>query len=163
MNAHNSFRHTTILPRFGDAFRGLLIAYREEPNLRFHVFAGACAAVAGRAVGLVGWEVAYLVATITLVLLAEMVNTAVERTVDLAADGRRHPLAAMAKEVAAGGVLLSAGHAAFAAAFLFLIERSLGATLGALWALLGTSPLWFALPLLAGILGLVGGARGSRY
>lgn len=158
-----SFRHTRVLPRFTDAFRGLYLAYREEPNLRFHLFAAACAAVAGYAVRLAPWEVAYLAVTIGLVLFAEMVNTAVERTVDLAAGGRRHHLAAMAKEVAAGGVLLAALHAAFAAAFLFLIERGFAHTLQAVLALLATRPWIAAVPLLAGLLALVGGSRGSTH
>ncbi len=161
MNGRTAFRHTKILPRFSDAFRGVWLAYREEPNLRFQLFAAACAVVAGRAVGLAGWEVAYLSVTITLVLLAEMINTAVERAVDLAADGRRHALAAVAKEVAAGGVLLAAGHAAFAAAFLFLIERSFMTTLYALLNLLQANPVWYGLPLVAVALAL--GVRGSTH
>lgn len=157
----DSFRHTSVLPRFRDAFRGAWLAYREEPNLRFHLFAASCAAVAGYAVRLAPWEVAYLALTVALVLFAEMVNTAVERTVDLAADGRHHPLAATAKEAAAGGVLLAALHAAFAAAFLFLIERSFMTTLSALLALLAARPWVVGLPVLTGLLGLLGGASGS--
>lgn len=156
-----AFRHTAILPRFRDAFFGVWLAYREEPNLRFHLFAASCAAVAGYAVGLTGWEVAYLAVTIAIVLFAELVNTAVERTVDLAADGRRHPLAATAKEVAAGAVLLAALHAAFAAAFLFLIQRGFSETAAAALALLSAQPWVIGPPLLFALLGLLGGDRGS--
>lgn len=159
----SSFRHTQVVPRFADAFRGVYQAYREEPNLRFHVFAASCVAVVGYAVGLGNWEVAYLAVTIALVLLAELVNTAVERTVDLAAGGRRHPLAGMAKEVAAGAVLLAAIHAAFAAAFLFLIERGFVETLQALLTLLAGRPWIMAVPLLAGLLALFGGSRGTTH
>lgn len=159
----DSFRHRHIIPRFRDAFRGGWLAYREEPNLRFHTFAASCVAVGGYAVQLAGWEVAYLAVTIALVLFAELVNTAVERTVDLAADGRRHPLAAMAKQVAAGAVLLAASHAAFAAAFLFLIERRFTETFAALLALMAERPWALVVPILAGLLGLFGGARGSSY
>ncbi|MFZ5816869.1 MAG: diacylglycerol kinase family protein [Bacillota bacterium] len=156
------FRHTRLLPRFRDAFRGVALAYREEPNLRFHLFAASCAGVAGYAVRLSAWEAAYLGLTITLVLFAEMVNTAVERTVDLVADGRRHPLAATAKEVAAGAVLLAAGHAAFAAAFLFLIERSYFQTISALLHLLVYQPAMLIPPVVTAVMGLFGGARGSH-
>lgn len=156
-----SFRHRTLLPRFRDAFRGTWFAYREEPNLRFHLFAASCAAVAGYAVRLAAWEVAYLAATIALVLFAEMVNTAVERTVDLSAAGRRRPLAATAKEAAAGAVLLAALHAAFAAAFLFLIERGFGETVSAVLTLVAARPWVLGLPVVMGLLGLLGGARSS--
>lgn len=153
------FRHHKVLPRFADAFRGICMAYREEPNLRFHVFAAACAVVAAVAVGLAPWEVAYLSATVMAVIFAEMVNTAVERAVDFAAAGRRHPLAGQAKEVAAGAVLVAALHAVFAAGLLFLYNRSIAETAGALWHLALVRPWWAVLPLAAGALGLFGGVR----
>lgn len=160
-----SIRHRTVIPRFRDAFLGFYRAYREEPNLRFHIFAGACVAFAAYAVRVEVWEWAYLAVTITLVLFAEMVNTAVERAVDLASGGRRQPLAAMAKEVAAGGVLLAALHATVAAVALFLVRRSFGETLAALLDTLMNAP-WLALaPVVAGALALVGGSgqdTGSR-
>ncbi|NCC35454.1 MAG: diacylglycerol kinase family protein, partial [Chloroflexia bacterium] len=53
------------------------------------------------------WEWLILVLTMTLVLAAEGVNTAVEATVDLATTSY-HPLAKIAKDVAAGTVLLCA-------------------------------------------------------
>jgi diacylglycerol kinase len=152
-------RHTSVLPRFRDAFYGIYQAYREEPNLRFHTFAAVSAAVAGYAVGLAGWEVAYLSVTIAVVLLAEMVNTAVERAVDFAADGRRHRLAGQAKEVAAGAVLLAAAHALFAAVYLFLYSRGVMETLNAVLTLLRHQPWFMLVPLLAGVLGVAGGER----
>ena len=45
--------------------------------------------------------------TISLVIIAEMINTAIEATVDLITD-KYHPLAKIAKNVAAGAVLISA-------------------------------------------------------
>ncbi|MEW8978402.1 MAG: diacylglycerol kinase family protein [Symbiobacterium sp.] len=153
------FRHTGVLPRFRDALRGLVLAYREEPNLRFHTFAAACAGVAGYAVGLRGWEVAYLGVTIALVLTAELLNTAVERAVDLAAAGRLHPLAAAAKQVASGAVLLTAFHALFAAVVLFVLERPLGESLRAVVALVVQRPPWLLPPVITALLGLFGGAR----
>lgn len=148
-----SFRHRSVWPRFRDAGFGIYQAYREEPNLRFHLFATSCAALLAYAAGLAGWEVAYLSVTIALVLTAELVNTAVERTVDLAAAGRRHPLAATAKEVAAGAVLLTAGHAGFAGAYLFLYQHSLSQALQAL----AQRPVLLLLPVAMGLLGLFGG------
>lgn len=156
------FKHHAILPRFRDAFAGIALAYREEPNLRFHTFAASCALVAGYAVRLQGWEVAYLVITVTGVLVAEMVNTAVERAVDFAADGRRHPLAGQAKEVAAGVVLLTALHAVFAAYLVFIYDRGVMQTLLAVWHLVTSQPWYAILPLLTAAGGLWGGAKGIR-
>jgi len=154
-----SVRHRTWLPRFRDAFRGVAQAYREEPNLRFHVFAGSCVALAGHAVGLAPWEIAYLAVTIAIVLLAEMVNTAVERTVDLAAAGRRHRLAAQAKEVAAGAVLLASLHAAFAAVLIFVVERGFVSMIVAFVQMSLKEPWLLVIPVGAGVLGLVAGGR----
>jgi diacylglycerol kinase len=151
------FRHRSILPRFADAFRGIYTAYREEPNLRFHVFAASGCVVAGLAVGLERWEAAYLAFTIAAVLVAEMVNTAVERAVDLAAGGRLHPLAGQAKQVAAGAVLLAAGHALFAALLLFAWNRGPLETLAALVRQASVRPWLLLLPGMTGLLGLFGG------
>lgn len=155
-------KHRALWPRFRDAFAGLVEAYREEPNLRFHLFAATTVAATAYATDVSEWEIAYLALTITVVLFAEMVNTAVERTVDLAAGGLRHPLAAQAKEVAAGAVLLSATHAAFAAVYLFAWRRDLSQTLAALLRLLQEHPWVALLPILAGLLGLLGGGSGRR-
>lgn len=153
-----SFKHRAIWPRFRDAFRGIYVAYREEPNLRFHTFAASAALSLGYAVRLQGWEVAYLAVTVMIVLMAELVNTAVERTVDLAAAGRRHPLAATAKEVAAGAVLLASLHAAGAAVVLFLVERPLAVTWAAFWHMARTAPWVLLFPVAAALFGLFGGS-----
>lgn len=133
------------------AFKGLLIVYRQEPNFRFQVFAGASAAVVGWAVGLSGWEVAYLAITIGLVLMAELMNSAVERAVDLASGEQPNGLAGAAKDVAAGAVLLTAFHALFAGIWLFAVERPLSTTVALLLKLMTANP-WAALPPLAAAL-----------
>jgi diacylglycerol kinase len=56
-------------------------------------------------------EVAALVLAIGLVVVAEAFNTALEAVVDLASPSV-HPLARIAKDVAAAGVLMAAGVAA---------------------------------------------------
>jgi diacylglycerol kinase (ATP) len=57
--------------------------------------------------GIERWEWLILVLTIGLVLAAEGINTAIESTVDIATS-TYHPLARVAKDVAAGTVLLCA-------------------------------------------------------
>ena len=89
------------------AAAGVRFAWRGQPHFRFEILAGIGAVAL--AVWLGTGLVAVLVAS-ALVLVAEMVNTAVEATVDLASPGRR-PLAAAAKDAAAGAVLVAAGFA----------------------------------------------------
>jgi diacylglycerol kinase len=62
------------------------------------------------------WMVLFL--TIFLVLFAETINTAIERTVDLVTE-ENHPLAKLAKDLAAGGVLLVAINAIVMAVLVF--------------------------------------------
>ncbi len=91
----------------GAAAIGVRYAWRTQPHLRFEV--GVAAAAIGAAAWLQTGLVAVLLAS-AIVLVAEMVNTAVEVTVDLASPERR-PLAAAAKDAAAGAVLVAAAFA----------------------------------------------------
>lgn len=89
------------------ASAGVRHAWRGQPHFRFEVLAGAAA------VALALWLRTGLLAVLlasAIVLVAELVNTAVEATVDLASPQRR-PLAAAAKDAAAGAVLIAAGFA----------------------------------------------------
>jgi len=100
------------------ALRGLAVAWRGHRHLRVEVAAAAVALAAGAVLGLsaAGWAV--LVATITLVLVLETVNTAIEAAVDLASPGF-HPLARKAKDTAAGAVLLAAAGSVVVGCVLF--------------------------------------------
>jgi len=69
--------------------------------------------------GLSWVEWALLATIITLVMAAEMVNTMIESLVDLVTQDY-HPLAAIAKDIAAGVVLLTAVGAVVVGVFLFL-------------------------------------------
>jgi diacylglycerol kinase len=92
---------------FGFAFAGLAHAWRTQRHLRIHVGIGLLALVFGAALGLDPAEWAVLLLTITAVLVLEMLNTVIESAVDLASPGY-HPLAKVAKDVAAGAVLVAA-------------------------------------------------------
>ena len=99
------------LRSFGFAVAGLGYLVRTQPNFRVHL--GATVAVVGVAVsvGATAVETAVLLLAIGLVLVGEACNTALEAVVDLASPAI-HPLAKIAKDVAAAGVLLAAGIAA---------------------------------------------------
>lgn len=88
------------------AARGLLHVLREERNARYHLAAAGLVTLLGLWLGLTTLEWAVIVAAITLVLAGEMLNTVVERLVDLHSP-RLHPLAGQAKDVSAGAVLLA--------------------------------------------------------
>lgn len=92
------------LRSFVYAATGLRRAWRSERNVRVQAAAGWAALAAARFAGLSGARVAALLAAIAAVLGAEIMNSAVEAAVDLAAPGP-HALAAAAKDLAAGAVL----------------------------------------------------------
>lgn len=99
------------LRSFGYAAAGLWYLARTQPNFRVH-FAVAVAVVAvAIGVGAPAVEIAVLVLAIGLVMVGEACNTAVEAVVDLASPAV-HPLARIAKDVAAAGVLIAATLAA---------------------------------------------------
>ena len=96
-----------IVKSFGYAFAGLGYCFRTQRNFRIHIAIAFLASLAGAFLGLSALEWAVLALLIMLVLAAEMVNTMVEALVDLVT-AEYHPLAKVAKDVAAGVVLLTA-------------------------------------------------------
>ena len=92
---------------FGYAFRGLWYAIRTQRNMRFHIVVAILVILAGLFLRVSAVEFAMLFVAITGVFIAEMFNTVIELCVDLASPDY-HPLAKIAKDVAAGAVLLSA-------------------------------------------------------
>lgn len=92
---------------FRDAARGLQRAVRTQRNLRLHLFFALAALTVALALGLPPAEVALVALAIGLVLVAELLNSALEALVDLVT-GHDHPLARAAKDIAAGAVLVAA-------------------------------------------------------
>ncbi len=95
--------HPSLRQSFGFAIQGFRIAWRGERNLKimvgFAVFALAC----GFLLQLSAVEWALIILSIGIVLMAELVNTAIETIVDLVSP-EYHPLAGKAKDVAAAAV-----------------------------------------------------------
>lgn len=100
----------SLLWSFTWAFEGIVFALRTQRNMRLHTAAGLIALLGGLVVGLTRIELVLLVVVIALVLITEMVNTALEAAIDAVVDDFR-PLIKIAKDVAAGAVLVAAGTA----------------------------------------------------
>jgi len=98
------------LRSLGDAARGLWVLTRDEPNARLHALATLMVVVAGLALEVRAADWRWLVVAITMVWVAEALNTALERLCDAAAP-EPHRLIRDAKDLAAGAVLLSAAGA----------------------------------------------------
>lgn len=100
------------------ALSGIVRGVAEERNLRIHLLAGTVVLGTAGLQGLSATAISILVLTIGFVLAMELVNTAIERAVDLVTL-ERHPLAGAAKDLAAGAVLVAAIAAAGVGAILF--------------------------------------------
>ncbi len=96
-----------FIASFDYAFRGLWYALRTQRNAKVHVTIAILAIVMGIALRISTVEFAIVFVAITGVFMAELFNTVFELCVDLASP-EYHPLAKVAKDMAAGGVLLSA-------------------------------------------------------
>lgn len=91
---------------FNHAYRGVIYAIRTQRNMRFHVVAATVVLVLSLLVEVSAVELAALVIAIMLVLITEMINTALEFAVDLVTR-EYHPLAKLSKDVSAGAVLVT--------------------------------------------------------
>lgn len=100
-------RRANLLTSFKYAFAGLWYVVRTQRNARIHLSVTAVVVVLGLCLGLSWTEWAIIALTIGLVLAAEAFNTVAEAAVDLVT-AEYHPLAKIAKDVAAGAVLLTA-------------------------------------------------------
>lgn len=99
------------------AWQGIAHAFRSQRNFRVHTAIALGAVAVGLGVGLDATRWAIIAVTIGLVFSAELVNTALEAAVDLATDDRK-PLAKVAKDAAAGAVLLAAACAVAVGVFI---------------------------------------------
>ena len=104
---------------FGYAGQGIRHAWTTQRHLRIHVGLGLLAVGLGLALGIAVGEWAALLTVMTVVIALELLNTVVEAAVDLASP-QFHPKAKVAKDVAAGAVLVSAVGASLVGAVIFL-------------------------------------------
>ncbi|AJK87104.1 diacylglycerol kinase family protein [Lysinibacillus fusiformis] len=106
------------LRSFGYAFEGIITASKEQ-NLKSHIVSAVIVILAGYFTGLSRTEWYIVLLLIALMFALEMINTAIERVVDLASPNL-HPLAKQAKDIAAGAVLVFALFSAIIGLLIFL-------------------------------------------
>ncbi len=109
----------TLVKSFGYAFTGIKEAFKNEPNFKIHTALGVTALFTAFLLGLTRLEWLILAFTIFFVLIIEMVNTVLEKIVDLASP-EINEKARIAKDVSAAAVLFSAFMALLVAAVLFI-------------------------------------------
>jgi diacylglycerol kinase (ATP) len=107
------------LDSFKYAVEGIVHVFRTQKHMRFHFFTVMVVIMIGLLLRLKPAEMALLFIVVSTVLMAEMFNTAIESVVDMITQAY-HPLAKLAKDIAAGAVLIASINAAIVGAILFL-------------------------------------------
>lgn len=101
------------------AFNGIKLNFRQQPSFQFHLLAILVVSIFGVYFSLTGLEWLILLFTFNMVIVAEMVNTSIESIVDLITKEKRED-ARVAKDVAAGMVLVSAIFAIIIGIYIFV-------------------------------------------
>lgn len=109
---HRSFRY---------AFEGIFAGIKKERNMKIHCCAVVFVMIAGIVVKLSAIKWCICLILFGLILALELMNTALEAVVDLVTEEKK-PLAKLAKDTAAGAVLIAAIMAAIVGCIIFIPE-----------------------------------------
>lgn len=97
----------SIIDSFKCAYKGIIFVFQHERNMRIHLVAALYVAFFSAFYSFSKSEIVLLVITCALVMIFEVLNTSIEVIVDKVSP-KYSPLAKVAKDAAAGAVLLSA-------------------------------------------------------
>jgi len=95
-----------LLDSFHYAIDGIIYTLKTQRNMKVHFLAAIAVLFLSLFLKVSKLEVLILFFTISLVIIAEMINTSIEAAIDLITD-KYHELAKIAKNVAAGAVLIA--------------------------------------------------------
>jgi diacylglycerol kinase (ATP) len=123
----------TLLQSFNHAFQGLVHAVRFQRNMRTHLAVAVVVLVASVLLNLSKLELVAVIIAIVFVLMAELINSAIEAVVDLLTN-KFTPQARAAKDMGAAAVLLSAINA-LAVAYLIMTDHLVNRSLDVLNAI----------------------------
>lgn len=108
-----------LFTSFKYAWSGIAYAFKTQRNFRVHTGIGILAMILCWILDVSNLEIAVICLTIGAVLVMEILNTALESLVDLTVGQTYHQLAKIAKDCAAGAVLMAAIVALLIAALIF--------------------------------------------
>lgn len=106
----SSRRAPTVFDSFNFAAEGIIHVLRTQRNMRIHFAVAFIVLVAALIVNVTKLELIALLISITFVLIAEMLNTGIEHAIDIATTSF-DPMAKLAKDIAAGAVLIASVNA----------------------------------------------------
>lgn len=89
------------------AIEGILIAAKTQRHLRYHIIVASLVVIFSYVAGITRVEFLVILLSVLSVIVTELINTAIETTIDIISP-ERHPKARIAKDTAAGAVLITA-------------------------------------------------------
>jgi diacylglycerol kinase len=108
-----------LIRSFGFALKGIKYATETQPNFRIHLVAGAIAIGLGFTLQITIPEWQWVILSIALVLMAELINTAIETLTDLVSP-TYNIKAGHVKDVSAGAVVVAAVFAFITGLIIFI-------------------------------------------
>jgi diacylglycerol kinase (ATP) len=100
----------SVIESFNNAIEGVVHVLRTQRNMRIHFAIAVAVLAVAAAVGVSKLELVALLLAIAFVLVAEMINTAIESAIDVSTTAF-DPMAKLAKDIAAGAVLIASVNA----------------------------------------------------
>ena len=140
---NHKLKNDNFIEACNNAVNGIIYAATTQRNIKIQLVLAVIVMVLCLFYGLNTTEFLYLVFAVFMVIFAEMINTAIETVVDLFVDVY-HPKAKIAKDVAAGAVVLAACNALIVGYFIFFKEENLKAISDSIFNNMVKSPLHLA-------------------
>ncbi len=116
-------KNHSLFSSFNNAISGIIHAIKRERNMKLHILAAILIIILSLFFRLSKVEYLFVFLAITLVVVCELFNTAIEVLVDIIVDVY-HPKAKVVKDVAAGATLVAAFFAIIVAYFVFFDKLS---------------------------------------
>lgn len=92
---------------FMNARKGFRLVFKSEMNIRIHLIIAALVLIAAYFFGFNYIEYCILLIAIAIVIISEMINTAIEFTLDSIYHNRYSRMVGMAKDISAGAVMIA--------------------------------------------------------
>lgn len=119
-NSQKKWKNRDLVASMEFAITGVLTAFKEERNMRKHLVSAILALLAGLIFQISATEWLFLLLAIFLVIVLEIINSAIENVVDLASGYHFSMLAKNAKDMAAGAVLVASVYAVLTGLIIFI-------------------------------------------
>lgn len=103
----SKYKSQGFMGTYRNALKGVRLALKSEKNIRVHFSVAVIVLVSAVVLEFSAVELSVLLLTIALVIIAEMVNSAIEFSLDSIFHNRYSKLVGMAKDIAAGAVMIA--------------------------------------------------------